>query len=267
MLIHRQAFEALVAPGRGQIDGDLDYGALLIAASIDSSVDIAAQLGRIDALAERTPGATSAELAISLFGGAAHDPALHFAGNRGSYYEVDNSLLHRVLDRRIGIPITLAVLLIEIGRRKGVSMHGVGMPGHFLVGSADGFVDPFGGGGALDVDGCRSLFQQLAGPGVALPAGSLEPTPPALILRRILANLAAIAANQQQRKLLYAVRSLIAAFPRAHYRDHVQHAYAAAELGQFVEAAQALELALPLVPESVHDKLASQMAQWRARMN
>lgn len=263
----RNLFAELVAPGDGSLAGHLDEGAFLIAAALDTAVDPAAELSRLDELADAYQAETAAELAIGLFGGAGHDPARHFAGNHARYYDAANSLLNRVLDRRVGIPITLAVLLIEVGRRRGISLHGVGMPGHFLVGSANGYIDAFHGGVLLDDHGCQRLFERMAGPDAQLPAGALDRTPPALILKRMLFNLSAIGANQQQRRTLRAVRSLLASYPDADHRDHVQHAYAAAEVGQFGEAALAAERALVTIPEQVRDKLQTQIAGWRARLN
>lgn len=263
----RRTFSALVSPGGGRLDGNLDEGALLIAAAIDPSVVVADHLERLDALADGFDGSTATELAIELFGGAAQDPTVHFRGNAAQYYDIENSMLHRVLDRRVGIPITLAVLLIEIGRRRDVSLHGVGMPGHFLVGSSEGFIDPFHGGVMLDVRGCERLFHRLTGQRAALPPGALDPTPPAMILKRMLANVAAVSVDQQRRRPLWAVRALLASFPDATHRDHVQHAYAAAEVAQFAEAAAAAERALDTVPEQVRDKLQRQIDSWLARLN
>ncbi len=263
----RRAFAQLVAPGHGRLAGHLDEGALLIASALDPTVVVAEQIERLDALAESVPASSVAELAQRLFGGSDPVPAVHFRGNAANYYDVENSLLHRVLDRRVGIPITLAVVLIEIGRRHDLSLHGVGMPGHFLVGSAEGFVDPFHGGAVLDAQGCQQLFARLAGPGAALPQGALEATAPTLILKRMLYNLASIGVDQERRRALRAVRALLAAFPDANHRDHVQHAYAAAELGQFDEAASAAEAALVTIPEQVRDKLQAQIDGWRARLN
>jgi regulator of sirC expression with transglutaminase-like and TPR domain len=263
----RRLFSELVAPGNGTLAGDLDLGAFLIANAIDPDVDIDVGRRQLDELADAASAETAAELAIALFGGAGHDPQRHFTGNRDSYYQAENSLFNRVLERRVGIPITLAVLLVEVGRRLDISLHGVGMPGHFLVGSTDGFIDPFNGGVLLDAAGCQRLFEQLAGPGSVLPQGALGRTPPAFILKRMLFNLSAIAANQQQRRTSRAVRSLLAAFPDASHQDHVQHAYAAAEIGQFAEAAQAGELALGAIPAQVRDKLQAQIEHWRARLN
>ncbi len=257
-----------MAPGGGRLDGDLDQGAMLIATALDPTIVVADQLRRLDTLAHGLDAATPGELAVAMFGGAEPDPAVHFSGNRADYHDPQNSLLHRVLDRRTGIPISLAVLLIEVGRRRDISLHGVGMPGHFLVGSTDGFIDPFHGGVLLDGRGCEQLFQRLAGRPVPLPPGSLDRTPPAMILKRMLINLAAIgAAEQQHRRARRAVRALLAAFPDATHRDHVQHAYAAAELGQFDEAASAAEAALPTIPEQVRDKLQLQIDSWHARLN
>jgi regulator of sirC expression with transglutaminase-like and TPR domain len=196
----RRAFAELVAPGGGELDGHLDQGAFLIASAIDPSLVMSDQLARLDQIAASMNASNGAELALALFGGVEHDPMVHFSGNDGQYYDTENSLLHRVLDRRIGIPITLAVLLIEVGRRRGISLHGVGMPGHFLVGSAHGFIDTFHGGVLLDVHACHQLFRRLAGQNATLPEGSLDRTPHAFILKRMLFNLSAIGANQQQRR-------------------------------------------------------------------
>ena len=267
----RRSFAEIVAPGGGRIAGELDQGALLIAKSVDTNVDVGRELGRLDELAAAVaPGIAEpsvGDLAIELFGGSAPASDHHFTGAAADYYNPENSLLNRVLDRRVGIPITLAVVLIEVGRRRGLHLHGVGMPAHFLVGSAEGFVDPFHGGRLLSAAGCEQLFQRFAGRDAVLPPGALDRTPPALILKRMLMNLAGIAVHQQHRRMLRAVRALLATYPDADHRDHVQHAYAAAEVGQFDEAAQAAERALVTVPAAVVDKLQAQIDGWRARLN
>lgn len=257
----------MVAPGHGRIADELDRGALLIAAALDPQVDVDHELQRLDALAASLASTTAADLAVALFGGVDPDPDRHFLGNPHDYYDPENSRLDRVLDRRLGIPITLSVLMIEVGRRLAISLHGVGMPGHFLVGSADGFIDPFHGGRLLDRHACEARFVEMAGRDAQLPDGALDRTPPAAILQRMLANLAIIATQRELRRLLWATRSLLACFPHADHRDHVQHAYAAAGVGQFAEAATAGEVALSSVPPSVRDKLMVQIVEWRARLN
>ena len=115
-----------------------------------------------------------------------------FAGNTSEYSDPRNSLLDDVIDRRLGIPISLSVLMIEVGRRIGLALHGVGMPGHFLVGvdeDPEVFVDPFHAGRVLDVDGCRAIFAALQGPDAPFSPAYLAPTGPRAILLRVLNNL------------------------------------------------------------------------------
>ena len=257
----------MVSPGRGDLIGNLDEAALWIGAAFDPSVVVADQLERLDQLAARCNPSSETELAQSLFGGAAFDASRHFAGNTRAYYEVDNSLLPRVLDRRLGIPITLSLLLIEIGRRCSISLHGVGMPGHFLVGFDGGFIDPYHRGQILDAAGCRAVFASLAGPDAVFAHDSLEATPAAVILRRILVNLAGIGTSEQNRRVLWIARSLLAAFPDATFRDHIQHAFAAAEVGRFDESVAGATRALPDAPGPTQEKLARSIAAWQARLN
>ena len=82
-----------------------------------------------------------------------------YSGNDVDYSDPRNSYLDVVLDRRLGIPITLSILMMEVGRRRGVALSGIGMPGHFLVGGPPGvYYDPFHAGARLDVAGVRGLF-------------------------------------------------------------------------------------------------------------
>ncbi len=133
----------------------LDEAALLIAAHAHPDLDLDARLAQLDDLAARAAGLTSPELATQLF------VAEGFAGNADDYGDPRNSFLDDVLDRHLGIPITLSVVMIEVGRRCGLELHGVGMPGHFLVGAGTGeWFDPFHAGTRLDLAGCAALFAQ-----------------------------------------------------------------------------------------------------------
>lgn len=115
-----------------------------------------------------------------------------FAGNRAEYYDPANSYLDAVLERHLGIPITLAVLTIEVGRRLGVPIAGVGLPGHFVLRDRvdpEVFIDPFAGGTVLDRSGCLALLRRIHGEEVELDPRWLEPVGPRAILERMLANL------------------------------------------------------------------------------
>ena len=92
---------------------------------------------------------------------------LGFSGENLAYYHPDNSFLHRVVERRRGIPITLSVLAIEVGRRAGIDLEGIGMPGHFLVRepSSGAYIDAFHGGVLLDEQACELLFRAATGAG------------------------------------------------------------------------------------------------------
>jgi regulator of sirC expression with transglutaminase-like and TPR domain len=160
-------FGDLMGTDEGQVP--LDEAALLIAAA-DHPVDIEARLAQLDALAAGAPEATVDSLCRHLF------VAEGFAGNGDDYYDAANSHLDAVLDRRLGIPITLAVLLMEVGRRREVLIEGDNAPGHFLVRAGGRVLDPFAGG--RDVPDVGAAEVPVAGPFV--------------ILARMLANLKAV---------------------------------------------------------------------------
>jgi regulator of sirC expression with transglutaminase-like and TPR domain len=120
---------------------------------------------------------------------------LGFRGDDDDYYDPRNSFLNDVLDRKRGIPITLALVLTEVCRRAGVDAHGVAFPGHFLV-RADTprgtiLVDPFTGR-QLSRDELRALFARATGQHRDPPARLIEPATKVQILARMLNNLRAI---------------------------------------------------------------------------
>lgn len=116
-----------------------------------------------------------------------------FRGNREAYYEPENSYLDRVLDRRRGIPITLAVLWIEVSRRLSLRAQGIGFPGHFLVrhwaGDSFRYIDPFDAGRLLTLENLQTLLRTVAGPRAELEVSMLDPIRPRAVLIRVLRNL------------------------------------------------------------------------------
>ena len=116
---------------------------------------------------------------------------LGFHGNTEDYYDPKNSLLPDVLERRIGIPITLSIVWCELARRSGVRAQGVGFPGHFLVrvddphGPRDArpvIVDPFAGGRVLDDAGAEALLRRALGDGAAMHSALFAPSSSRAIL-------------------------------------------------------------------------------------
>jgi regulator of sirC expression with transglutaminase-like and TPR domain len=118
---------------------------------------------------------------------------LRFAGNAENYYDPRNSFLNDVLDRRLGIPITLSLVLMEVGRRLGLTMEGVGLPGHFVTGVRVGgeqiLLDPFNGGTVLTPAACRELAARALGRPVELAPEHLAPVTKRQLLTRMLRNL------------------------------------------------------------------------------
>lgn len=130
-----------------------------------------------------------------------------FRGNEADYYDPRNSFLSEVLDRRVGIPISLAVLLIESCRRAGIPANGISFPGHFLVGSSPRgtlLIDPFTGK-LLSREDVHSLYAKATGDRREPPARLFTPATKAQILVRMLTNLRGIYTSRQDAPHLLAV--------------------------------------------------------------
>ena len=118
-----------------------------------------------------------------------------FGGNRDQYDDPRNSFLNEVLDRRTGIPITLAVVYLEVARRAGLSITGVNFPGHFLLRAPGGIagdeliIDPFHGGALLSEFDCRQLLRNHVGDEAAFDRSLLAPATRLDIVVRMLVNL------------------------------------------------------------------------------
>lgn len=166
----------------------LDQAALAVAAGADPDADPGAALAELDRLAGGVSDVD--DLVTRLF------VEEGFTGNAEDYYDPRNSLLTDVLDRRTGIPITLAVVAIEVGRRAGVPLEGVGMPGHFLVRTpgTQRYLDVFDRGRRIDRAGCEDLFRQVTGVGSETRFGShlLTRVSTRQLLARMLENLRGI---------------------------------------------------------------------------
>src|SRR5262245_38209328 len=203
-----ERFAELVAARGEQLP--LDEAAALIAQSAEPGLRTGAMLAQLDALAESCPGYTLDSLVPHLFGRGGFGP------DRSDYYDPRNSLLNHVLERRVGIPISLSVLALEVGRRVGVPMAGVGMPGHFLLRDKVDravFIDAFHGGRLLDAQGCRRLFHQLTGPDSSWSADYLTPVGNLSIVARMLNNLRVVFDQRRDYAGLRWVLALRAALP------------------------------------------------------
>ena len=118
-----------------------------------------------------------------------------FRGDADNYYDPRNSYLNQVLERRTGIPITLAIVYMEVGRRLKVPLLGIGMPGHFLVRHREIenlYIDAFSGGILLSEEECRDIVGELANGGLSWSPDLLKPVSNREIIARMIRNLKAI---------------------------------------------------------------------------
>lgn len=193
----QQALEELLAFCRGSRgDLDLEQANWLLARSRYPLLDVAPYRIRLDQMAhelrERLTGRETPRATIEVCNHYLFQ-MLGFRGNQQDYYDPDNSYLHRVLDRRLGIPISLSVLYLLIGKRLGLPLFGVNLPGHFILTwrSPDVafFLDPFNGGRVLEAAECRKVSERLGG---RLAETSLMPISPKQILLRQCRNLQVI---------------------------------------------------------------------------
>jgi regulator of sirC expression with transglutaminase-like and TPR domain len=230
VIAHAKRWKEIVAGPEEEID--LAEAAFVLAAHEYPDLDVAACIARIDEWAEtlkrrlrRDISPADALMALNryLF------DELGFAGNAADYYDPRNSYLNDVMERRLGIPITLSLLFIEVGRRVGLTLHGVSFPGHFLVKCTvrDGVVvlDPYARGASLSLDDLRQRLRAMR--------GGMEPAPERIqhllaaagkkeILARLLRNLKTIYRERQDLpRALAAADRVIEVAPRAadEYRE------------------------------------------------
>jgi regulator of sirC expression with transglutaminase-like and TPR domain len=183
---------------------EIDRGALLIAAEEYPDLWMDEYLDKLDLLAHRVqsllytdagPHETLARLNQVLF------EEEGFRGDNKEYYDPRNSYLNEVVDRRIGIPITLSALYGEVARRVGFRLEGVGFPGHFLLKhemeQGEILVDPFDRGKILTHDDCRAKLKESFQGKLEFHPHQLARTSPRQMLLRVLGNLKSIYVNRR----------------------------------------------------------------------
>jgi regulator of sirC expression with transglutaminase-like and TPR domain len=180
---------------------------------------------------------------------------LGFSGNQAEYYSPRNSFLNDVIEQRTGIPITLSLVYLEIARRIGFKMVGIGMPGHFLIRpefeEAGIFVDAFNRGEILFEQDCRErLAQVYQQPIRDIPPEFMAPISNRRFLARMLTNLKMVYLSQKELpKALAAVERIVVLFPEAvmEVRDRGLLYY---QLGRLNEAEPDLQAYIAKVPEA-----------------
>ena len=189
---NRARFARLIA--QPEPDIDVARGALAIAADGRSDVDASATLVVLDDLAERVRLRLDVGDAETHVIDRLHDVLFREIGFRGptaaEYHDPRASLLDVVVARRVGLPISLAIVELEVAWRIGLGLVGIGLPGHFIVGAPSGvLLDPTGDGRRLTPDDCQALLRRSIGDGILFNSGMLRPNGKREILARVLRNL------------------------------------------------------------------------------
>lgn len=257
-------------------DADLAEAALLCCAELDPALDVDVALLRVDAIADGLrvrgfrPGDPAGD-ARALSSYLADEQG--FTGDSETYYNPDNALLTRVLDRKRGLPISLSIVYVAIGRRLGVQAYPVDLPGHVVIAIAgnDGPVvlDPFDRGRLLDEPAIAARVEETTAGRVRYHRAMLRPSPAADVVRRLLNNLTRdLTAAQRPRDALGTVE-LKLLLPNRSPDDHRARGELLLVLGRFDLAAAAFEAYLddagPAAPDAERVRRAAVTA--RAQMN
>jgi len=164
----RADFERLVK--RSEPAFDLARAALLVAAETNPNMDVDGHLHTLDTWAEQLRALLQPEWNnLQKLARLRHFvfEVLRFRGDHQDYYSPSNSMLNEVMDRRLGVPLTLSIIFMELGWRVGIPFEGVGFPGHFLVRLTgeprDLLLDPFSDGRSVHEEDCRHMLEEISG--------------------------------------------------------------------------------------------------------
>ncbi len=223
----------------GEAEPTLDR-VLAVVASVDGAGapterDVIEELDRLAEAATREPNAAS--VLTNVYGD------MGFSGDVADYYDPANSLIHQALERRRGIPLTLAAIASEIGRRVGIDLRPIGMPGHVLLGEGPNptsWFDPFGGGAELDYDDCRLLFARFHSV-EAFNQSMLRPMTAEGVAIRTLNNLRIAYAKRGEASMTIPVLELRAGMDSADLADRLELANLLSGLGRMERAAEEYE--------------------------
>jgi len=199
----RQSFAALAALDEEAFP--LDRAALVIASEEYPELDVASYLRRIDTFAARAEVLVGFDRSPINYIESINEVLFVQEGLRGNsedYYDPRNSYINEVLDRRLGIPITLSIIYIEAARRIGFPVHGIGFPGHFLMkhvaNERDIIIDAFEMGRILTTRDCQELLDKTYNGAVQMSPSLLNPMEKRAIITRMLYNLKGIYRQREQ---------------------------------------------------------------------
>lgn len=249
----RARFEALLS----HEDVPLAEAALAIAAEEYPALDPGHYVARLDDLAARVrrhaPHAIRAATLLMAVRTVLFEEE-RFRGNDEDYYDPRNSFLNEVLDRRLGIPLSLSLVYMEVARRAGLPLQGVAFPGHFLAkyappGGPEVFIDAYNGGEVLSADECVARFQA-ASHGRPVEPRHLAGVGPRQILARMLHNLKRIYLERSDDVRLWWVVDRLLMLDPSQPEELRDRGLISARLGNAAAAARDLAAFLELSPDS-----------------
>ncbi len=252
----RLYFERVIAMPDAEIN--LAEAALIIAADEYADLDLSPFLAQLDAwaqtLAWRLPVARNALASIQVLNHFLFEE-LRFVGNRENYYDPRNSYLNDVLTRRVGLPITLSVVVLALAQRLRLPIVGVGLPGHFCVkwqtGTEEIVFDPFNGGEILDMSAIQARVRETSQPHAMFEPDWLDAVGNKYILFRMLNNLKGLHIRRGEiRRAHQVVDKMLLLDPRAgnEIRDM---GLLSLRLGAYRQAAEYLEQYLLSHPDAL----------------
>jgi regulator of sirC expression with transglutaminase-like and TPR domain len=266
------AFSVFVSPDLEDEKIDLIRAALVIARSEYPNLDIEVYAARMEQLSRRVaalvpefhPRSAMAAVNRVLFEEA------NLRGNREDYYDPRNSFLNDVLDRGLGIPITLSIVYMEVAKRVGFSLSGVGMPGHFLLkyyeDGQEKLIDCFNRGDVLSRQDCQSRLDEIYSGEMTLRPEFLHPISRRQILTRMLNNLKTVYLSIRNfRKALTIADLVLVLYPHS-TEDVKQRALLRYSMGLHRLAAEDLEDYLKMSPHASDAEEIRQMALSIRRM-
>ncbi len=268
---NRARFARLVA--RPEPDIDLALGALCISADSRPDLEFAPTLGALERLTDlvrvRLDRGDGPEVVLArLHGVLFHEERFRGPGP-AEYQDARNSQLDRVMERRIGLPISLAVVELEVAWRLGLALEGVGLPGHFILRTPIGtLIDPAGSGRSLTPDDCQALVRQSLGERILFHPRMLRPAGRREILARILRNLRGVQLAQRDWPAALGTVELLAVIEPAEPDHGRDRALLLGRMGRFTDAITGLRHYLEERPDASDvDDVRQVMAIFRGRRN
>lgn len=265
----RRTFQELVTLPDGAIP--LAEAALLMACEEYPQLQISPYLDQLDAIAdaarEKAAGRSHPTDIVAIINDVLFEQ-FGFRGNESNYYDPRNSFFNDVLDRKLGIPITLSTVYLEIARRLSFPMFGVGLPGHFIVKYVDAqqelFLDPYNGGAILSIEDCRKKIKEQFGEGLEFSDRMLARVTHKQILTRMLNNLKKIYVESQSFDKGLAVVDMMIMVEPSDLEQYRDRGLIRVQLRQFEAAAKDLERYLKNATESEdRKKVAEQLKSLR----